>query len=248
MGMSFKYPPETFDGKQLVTANALPEWCILHQSGRGDTESAIGGGDLFEIQCSDPNSPSSMQFRFIDAVYVTSGVGVVKDAEYGDHIDFEVIAPATVPTPNGAGTGNCNKVPTGTGFDIIVPAMGNGAYDLDLSSTGCHLVPNADSAGYWNWDMPKTGAGTVTPAAANGGYDLFTIGMRLARFATDVPLLGTDVVLRFGIENVRAKMVPPHWDWLVTLHCGAAGHTVKVGFFLQTGRARSYLPTQIPMV
>jgi hypothetical protein len=74
--------------------------------------------------------------------------------------------------------------------------------------------------------------------------------MRLSKFAIDIPIIGSDVPLHFGIENVRAKMIPPHWHWYVSLYRGSetAAHTVEVAFFLQVGRARSYLPSQIPMV
>jgi hypothetical protein len=177
---------------------------------------------------------------------------VVQDAKLGDYLRFEVYAPPTVGEAAPSGDGNCNKVPTGLGFDIFVPGTPGGCYwSLDLESDDCHLVPNQDGAGFWDCDVPNIGPGTTVPSyTQEGQYDLYSVGMRLNKFATDVPILGTDIVLNFGISNVRAKMIPPHWHWLVSLYRGAdtPEHTVNVAFYLQVGRARSYLPTQIPMV
>jgi len=251
MGINLKRPPETFDGKQLVTANALPEWCILNQVGRGDTAEGIGLGPFFMLSNDSVSAPTTLEFSLIDAAYVTSGVGVVQAAKLGDYLRFEVIAPATVGEAAPGNNGNCYKYPTGAGFDIYIPAPGVGNWNLALSSADCHLVPNPDGEGFWDCDVPNTGPGTIVPNyTMRGQYDLYSIGMRLNKFATDVPILGTDIVLNFGISNVRAKMIPPHWHWIVSLFRGpdTPEHTVNVAFYLQVGRARSYLPTQIPMV
>lgn len=241
--------PTTTDGKPLVTSNAMPEWVIVNICGRGDTSLGIGAGDVFQLSCDDPDTPAVLDFNFVDPVYMTSGTGIIQDAQLGDKARFEVFAPATVGEAAPLGDGNCNQVPTGAGFNIFVPAAGNGAWKLALDTADCHLVPNPTQTGFWDWEMPQTGPGRVTPnPTQTGAYDLFDIGIRISMFATDIPLLGTDVVVKYGIENVRAKMIPPHWHWLVTLFCGTAGHTVKMGWFLHLGRARSYLPQHIPMV
>lgn len=240
MSISLKYPPEAFDGKPLVTANALPEWCILNMTGAGDTESAIGGGNKFQMECDDPENDVELEFSFIDSVYVTSGMGVVKNAKLGDHIQFQVHADASTTEVNGGGTGNCNSVATGQGFDIIVPAPGNGYADIDLD-TDANLVPAADDDGFWDWDYARTGRGVITPNYnQTGEYNLYNVTMNLAAFATKLPLLG-DHVMSFGIPNVRAKLIPPHWHWHVYLHSGTTSNMTQVVFFLNLGRARSFL-------
>jgi hypothetical protein len=251
MGINLKRPPETFDGKQLITANALPEWCILNQAGRGDLADGIGTGPLFIMQTDSVETPDTLEFNFVDAAYVTSGVGQIENAELGDYIRFEIFAPPTVGAAAPSNNGNCNKYPTGAGFDIYIPSPGVGNWNLDLASADCHLVPNQYGEGFWDCDVPHTGPGTVTPNyVMQGEFDLYSIGMRLAEFATDIPILGTNLALHFGIENVRAKMIPPYWHWLVSLFRGpqTVEHTVSVAFWLQVGRARMYLPAQIPMV
>lgn len=251
MSINLHRERETVDGKKLVTSNALPEWCVLSQCGRGD-DTKIGNGPIFKMSTAGPDNDSTLEFGFMDPVFVTSGVGVIQDAKLGDYIRFEVFAPPTVPT-SASGDGNCNKVATGQGFNIIVPAGGDGSWNLPASES-CHIVPNPTGEGYWDlnrdWSEAQIGPGTVTPNyTGEGEYDLYdTVGMHLSMFATDVPILGTDVVLTFGIQNVRAKMVPPQWHWKVTLHAEDDSHTVKVGFFLQMGRARTYLDADVPFV
>jgi len=251
VGINLKRPPETFDGKQLVTTNALPEWCILNQAGRGDLADGIGTGPLFMMQTDDVDTPDTLEFNFIDAAYVTSGIGLIDGAQLGDYLRFEVFAPPTVGEAAPGGDGNCVKYPTGQGFDIYIPSPGVGNWNVDLESTDSHLVPDPDGEGFWDCAVPHTGPGVIKPNyMMQGGYDLYSIGMRLSKFAIDIPIVGSNVAVHFGIENVRAKMIPPHWHWLVTLFRGSdtAEHAVSVAFFLQVGRARSYLPTQAPMV
>lgn len=229
---------QTSDGKNIVTSNALPEWCVLGMVGAGDSATVIGAGNRFEMSTNDPENDDTLNFSFIDPVYVLAGTGIILDAKLGDYIRFEVCAPASSPVSN-EGAGNCDKVDTGSGFNIIVPAE-NGDWDIDVDSA--NVVPAANGDGHWDWVMTQTGRGTLTPnATATGGYNIYDNGMYLNMFATDVPLLGTNIVVDFGIENIRAKMISPHWDWNVTLHCDNSNHTVQVGFFLKAGRARTYV-------
>jgi len=245
MGVDLRSPPVAFDGKPLVTTNALPEWCILNMAGAGDLVTEIGGNNKFLLECDDPDNDVDLEFAFIDAVYVTSGVGLIENAKLGDYIDFQVHAASSTVTENGGGTGNCNSVPTGLGFNIIVPAPGNGGHDIDLVDDA-NIVLAPDNDGWWDWDFPHIGRGTVTPNyEQKGHYNLFPVGMNLASFATKVPLLGSNV-LNFGIQNVRAKMIPPHWHWHVTLHSHTADNMTQVAFFLNVGRARSYLNPVLP--
>lgn len=240
MSINLKYPPEAFDGKPLVTANSLPEWCVLNMTGAGDSESEIGAGDKFQIECDDPDNDAELEFAFLDIVYATSGAGIISNAKFGDYIQFEVHASSSQAEANGGGTGNCNLVPTGLGFNVIVPAPGNGAYDIDLD-TDAIIVPAADNDGFWDWDEPRTGRGTVSPNyTQTGEYNLYDVGMKLSAFATKIPLIG-DQHLNFGIPNVRAKAIPPHWHWHIYLHSHTEDNMTQVAFWLNLGRARSFI-------
>jgi hypothetical protein len=243
MSLDLRNKLRTTDGKEIVTANALPEWCILCMAGAGDTASEIGGDQQFMVS-KEGQGDATIEFNFIDQVYIAEGTGIVTDAKLGDYIDFEVFAPASTPTANPGGTGNCTQVPIGGGLYMIVPAAGNGDYDIGLGpeDTDAFLVPASNGDGFWDWDYAPTGRGTISPnAEQTGKYNLFPVGMHLSLFATKLPIQGHDVVVDFGIPNVRAKMIPPHWKWKVTLHSDTSGNTSKVCFFLKVGRARTFV-------
>lgn len=240
MGIDLTVSPVAFDGKPLVTSNALPEWCILCMVGAGDLVSEIGGGQKFQLS-KEGVGDTSIEWQFVDSVYATSGTGIINNAKLGDYIDFNVYAPASSATSNPGGTGNCNVAPTGMGFNIIVPAAGCGYSDIDLDSDAVLVsVPAED--GYWDWDYPPTGRGTISPnCETKGKWNLYDVGMNLSLFTVKLPIMGHDVAIDFGIQNVRAKMIPPHWKWKVTLHSDTEGNTAEICFFLMMGRARTYL-------
>lgn len=231
-----------FDNKRLVTTNSLPEWATLYLAGAGDTASAIGGGTKFQISCTGQDD-TTIEFQFCDQVHMVGGFGVATDALLGDYVDFKIYAPATTITAaDPENEGNCNSVPTGQGFNIIVPAAGNGAYDVDLDNDEGIIVPNTGGTGYWDWDAPNTGMGTVTPNYAGAGaYDLYPVGMNLSLFTSKLPLLGCHVSMDFSIPNVRSKMMAPHWKGSVTLHSDTASNVTKIAFFIKMGRARSFI-------
>jgi len=233
--------PKGSDGTPASLPCLFPTGVYLYLAGSGDSETTRGAGDPFSLS-SDAEGDSTLSWSFMDWVLIAGGGISCKGAESGDYATMEVYAPATPVTPNAGGTGNCNLVDPGVGADIlIVPAAGNGAYDMDLATAVPVPAWNPVSgvcSGFFEWDKPNTGKGTIsigTPQASH--FNLFAIDISLNRFANKLPLLG-DGVLDFNIPAVEPKTVMPHWKWRVTLH--NAGHTGLHGaWYITTARMQT---------
>ena len=228
--------PTTSDGKPIVTANAFPGWCVETVAGAGDdSTNGVGAGQIFQLSEDQADTDEVVEFYFNDSAYLAAGGAMFKGALLGDHVSLQVFAPATATTPN-AGSGNCNLVATGLGFNLIAPAAGDGSHDITLADA-C-LVPSPDSTGYYDWDAPYSGKGTITVSATPGAalYNLFDVALPIAQFATKVPVLG-DGHITLGISNVKAKKLLPHWKGKCTLHNEAGTSTLELAFYLKLGRA-----------
>jgi hypothetical protein len=232
MSINLKRGPEAFDGKTLITVNAFPEFCVETIAGCGDN-GQIGTGAEFLLS-KDAAGDATLDFGFIDSVWMAAGSAIFKGAQPGDWCSFLLFAPATAvnSTP---GTGDCNLVATGLGFNIVVPAGGDGSHTL----TAPVIVPNTTKTGYWDWDKPNQGKGTITPnPAGKGAFDMFDAELPLAQFANKVPIIG-DGSLQLGIHNVRSKALYPFWKCRVTLHNDSGAHTVEFAWHLVLGREKT---------
>jgi hypothetical protein len=100
---------------------------------------------------------------------------------FDDTFSVSAVLPATTATANNGNTGNANKVATGLGFNLIVPAAGNGAWDVNLGTA----VPvpsdviNVDTGaqthqGYWDTNYYT---GVITPGVNPGssGFNLLDV-------------------------------------------------------------------------
>lgn len=227
--MDLRQPPRQQDGSPYVSPCMFPSGVYLYITG-ADDDAAVGDGAQF-ILSSEEEGNTSFEFSFLDWILVAGGALLPDGAQIGDWASMEIFCPATPVVPNGGGTGNCNVVE-----GIIVPAAGDGAYDLDLGTANPVLTPLKD--GYWNWDFPNTGKGNVTMGnPGNAGAHLIAADYPLARFVNKVPLLaGTH--LEFTIPAIEPKIMLPHWKGKVTLH--NAGHTgLKIGWYITSARVRT---------
>lgn len=230
--------PKTSDGKIIFQPSMFPGGVYLYITGAGD-DGQRGNGQSFAF-ASDEVGDSSIEFGFKDWVYLASGGLLWQNAEFGDWVSFSFHAPASVVTPNGTNTGNCNLVDPGVGNPVlIVPANGNGAYNINLADANPIPAygPNDAPVGYWDWSEPNTGRGVITPSASPGkaGWYLFAVDMPLVRFANRVHLLGSGA-MDMNPPPIKSKKMLPHWKGRVTLH--NSGHTgLKVAWYLATARA-----------
>jgi hypothetical protein len=233
--------PKGSDGTPATLPCLFPNGVYLYLSGAGDGASARGVGDPFVLS-SDTAEDKTFEWGYLDWVLIAGGGMSHQGGQAGDYCTMEVVAPATAVVPNAGGTGNCNLVDPGVGAAIlIVPAAGNGAYDVDLAAAV--PVPAWDAmtgacSGFFEWDKPSTGKGTISVGAPQQShFNLFAIELTLMRFCNRMPLLGSGV-LDFNIPAVEPKTIMPHWKGRVTLH--NVGHAGLVGaWYLTTARMKT---------
>lgn len=203
------------DGSLFTSPCIFPAGVYLYITSSGDG-SGIGDGPAF-LMSSEAIGDTTLEFSFLDWVLMAGGASFSEGAQRGDWASFEVYCPATAVTPNAEGTGNCNVVNN----VVIVPAAGNGAFDVDLALANPILTPLKD--GFWEWDFPLTGKGSVSVGdPGKAGAHLLTVDKPLVRFANRIQLMGNGE-RNFSIPAIEPKIMLPHWKGKVTLH--NAGHT-----------------------
>jgi hypothetical protein len=242
-GTSVNFP--SVDGTPIVNPDKVPQGHILYVTGAfDDIDGGVrGAGALFQVSRTDQGE-ASVEGRFLEYVYAVGG-GLGSDgAAAGDWASYECYAPASAPEDRtGTHDGNANKVPTGLGFNIVVPApLNDGDWNVDGATLeagqindGLVPVPNQSGTGFWNWDPNASPSITpvANPGAPDGAYDLYDVPIPLTRQANRIPLLGVqgDVVP----DAVRPKMLLPHWKVKITVHRETTG-TVTASAWLAFGR------------
>lgn len=226
--------PKTDDGRPMVQPVTLDRGIWHWFTSDGDSPTVKGAGPAFELFANSEGN-QTVEWQFKDWVEMAGGVCIYENAKRGDYISFEVAMPATQATST-PGTGNANKVPV-PGGNMFVPAAGDGAWTINLSSSDAVPVIASGSNGYWHWSWPDTGVGVVSPSIpAKGSYFLFDFSIDPAtRFMPRVRILGSHV-LTFTPDNVHPTDILPHWKMRMTLHHGPGTHEVDMVWYLVTAR------------
>ena len=236
--------PETSDGKPIFLSCMFPGGVFLYPTGAGDhvANQTRGNGPAFKVECA-LTQEYTVEWQFIDWVYLGGGGVKWRDGEDGDWLSMTISAPASVVVPNGTNTGNCNLVDPGVGQAIlIVPANGNGAYDVDLDSA----VPVPSSTedeesvstptGFYEWSNPDTGKGVIsvgTPEASN--YNLFAVAIDMARFANRLQLVDAGMQ-DLTIPAIKPKKILPQWKFQVKVNHAAGTANFKAWWWVITAR------------
>jgi hypothetical protein len=233
--------PMTAKGTPIVQPNVVPAGYYFYGSGAYDdiAGGTRGDGNQLAKEVTGPDVTQTFEGRFLEHVYIIGGYLAAEGAGFEDHISLTMFAPASAPTST-PGTGNANKVATGLGFNIIVPAV-NGDWTVDgstleageINQSLCP-VPNTTGTGYWNWD--PTASPSITPASGDGAYDLFDVELPLARQANRYPLIAQGHVTPEAA--VKGKKVLPHWIWRFSVYRKETG-SVKVAVRLDTARLKT---------
>lgn len=233
--------PKTADGKPIYLPNIFPGPVVLYYAGSADhATNGRGAGDSFLITSTQAED-ATFEFNFNDWVYLAGGYMQWSGAVAGDWVSMKLKAPATPVTAAAQNDGNCNVV-----NGVIVPAAGNGAYNVDL--TQAVPVPAQAAAtgddegstnGYWDWTEPQTGKGTVTASGAPGAakWHLIAADVDLTRFVSKLQLLGSSQ-LDVTLSAIKPKKILPHWKLHVTLHNSTA-KTLSFVWLLVTARVKS---------
>jgi hypothetical protein len=235
LAMGTLIKPKTPDGKLQVSPDIFPGGVSLYVVGAGDSGGTVGSGNAFQ-STSESGGDTVVEFGFRDWVYMAGGGLMCSGALLGDYICYDLYAPANPAVAAPSNDGNCNKVDLGGGFNMIVPAAGDGAFNIDFSAAV--PVPAENNDGYWDWSEPDSGLGAVSPSMpAHGKYNIFEPQLPLGTFVKKLPLLGTQTV-DITIPALKPKKVLPHWKHKITIT--NSGHTgLKVAWYLMTARVKS---------
>ena len=233
-------PPRATDGKPFVLPNIFPGDVILNFAGCSDAPGDRFGGDLLGLQQVGVGD-GTHGVVINDGVYLAGGHVEWDGGSWGSYVYMELIAPAsTTKTPAMANQGNCNRVPTGYGFDIIVPAAGNGAYDLDVvvpvpATTDETNIQN----GYWNYSEPWIGKGVVAPGIPGASkYNLYTAQLELAHFVK-MHLFKDSGSRDLIAPAIKPKWILPEWTLNVNIHNADANKTLRVSWDLLIARRKT---------
>lgn len=217
--------PREPDGKPVIVTSPAPEGMLTFFTGRGDepvpTPPETGRGNGAKIKLTFATSDTypadkEAEWSYNESTWVHDGEVTWRDAvncNADDHFSVALKMPATVVTPNGGTTGNCNLVPIGGGANLIVPAAGDGTHDVDLEAAV--PVPSPyDPNGYWDVDER---AGTLTPSTKPGkaSWNLLTMQV-VSYFARGIPMhhpLGV-----FAIDVYKVEWISAKWSWVLKVH------------------------------
>jgi len=227
----------TRPGKQRMIIDVFPSGFVEYITGAFDdvANGVVGNGTGMRMSSDGASGDVSLTGAFVDQIGLIKGTAFYQNFMPGDWVSCEVFAPATAVVPNGTNTGNADIVNS----VVIVPAAGNGAYDVDL--TTANLVP-ASGAGYWDWDNATTGRGVITPSVTPGlaGWHLLAIQQDLNHFVHKAGGLGSGNVF-YGVEVLEPKTLLPHWTHKFVLHVNTTTpHTADLEIHMIMARKRTF--------
>ena len=236
-------PPVAADGKPFVLPNSFPGEVLLNFTGASDKISAPAarfGGALFALEKVGVGT-ATFNVDFLDGVFLAGGHIDWSGGSWGSSISMKLTAAAsTTKAPAVANQGNCNKVQVAQGAYIIVPAAGDGVYDLDtvIPIPAYDDETNAQT-GYWNYSEPWVGKGTVSPSATpTGKYNLFDFPLTLA-FFTKLHMFLDSGQRDMVAPAIKPKWILPEWQMQVTIDNVDANKTLRAGWDLLVARRKS---------
>jgi len=234
-------PPVAADGKPFVLPNIFPGEVMLSFAGIDDAVNPTSrfSGTLFGLQKTGVGSESQI-LNFVDGIFLAGGNVSWEGGSYGSSVTFElVVSGSTVKEPAVAGQGNCNLVPVGQGINIIVPAAGNGAKDLDAQvPIPAYNDETNEQTGYWNYSEPWIGSGSMTPTSGAGKYNLFDFPITLAKFAK-LHIMRDSDSRDLIAPAIKPKWILPEWKLKVSINNVDANKTLKISFDLLVARRKS---------
>jgi hypothetical protein len=233
------------DKKPVMVTSPATEGTFTWLSSKGDnltpTPPSSGRGEgqqLLLVWTADPGEPATkeVEIQFVEPVELHDGHVSWRGAwDFEDLWGISVRMPATVVTPNATNTGNCNLFDTGQGFNLVLPAAGDGTHDVDLEQAV--PVPDGYNAktgqgyGFWNVDQRWTEA--ITPnAEAQGEINLYDIPLEMF-FCKNMDC-GNPLGV-WDLDAYKAEWVSKKWKlcFQVTKLTPGAG---KIGGFLMIFR------------
>lgn len=234
--------PVAADGKPFVLPNIFPGEVLLNFAGACDNTSTGRRleGPMFAMSVA-PSSSEDFDITLLDGVFLAGGNLQWTGGHLGSEVYLKLLAPAsTVKAPTVEGQGNCNLIPTGLGFNMIVPAAGNGQYDVDYAvPIPAYNEETNQQTGFWRYTEPWVGKGTVWPGApGNSKYNLFDAPLELAHMARVALLLPSgqrDMIA----PAIKPKWVLPEWTMCITVVNASSDTTLTAAWDLLLARVKS---------
>ncbi len=229
MGRDFRQHPETSDAKPIIVLYPAREGFNSFVTGRCDVITGTksrGTGQRINFSWAageagpgGTDKTKTVNLRFLEPVEVHDGRSIFGPTEsvWNSGDDNLSITVTMDPCPHTSRTteldGNANKVPSGLGFDIFVPAAGDGNAQLDLGDgTSADLgtvIPLADEEktdGYWNTDFFT---GVVTPAPNGDGNTTLMDLAWSSTFVNEVPI--GEGHRTFDVDPSKSEWMHPAW-------------------------------------
>jgi len=183
-------------------------------------------GPRFELTWEAGESiPKVLEWSFASWVYLAGGSVHPVDGQFGDVIDYEIVAPASpAASAPGAGAYAKQEIIPGSGIHRFIPQAGGG-WDLDLAATlnasvkftAVVPVPNTKGQGFFHWD-PATEAVTLAPNG-DGRFDLLDKQIVLANYAPRFRVSGS-AWRQLLVAGLKPRRILAHWKhrliWTVT--------------------------------
>ena len=170
----------------------------------------------------------SVEIQFMEQIQLHDGHIDLADPVHWDittdEWELSVTMAANTVTPNVGNTGNCNLVDMG-GYNAIVPAAGDGAYDVDLETA----VPLPSPGGGWDYDYFHDALTFPTdPASTNWAlldvpYEVFV------QTAVNVPASPMGM---FDFDAYDAQRVSPRWKIKFTVRKLSSGPGAIAGWIV----------------
>lgn len=215
------------DGRPVVQPVTLDagQWHYWH--GCGDSDTTLKAGEPFRLTNDGTGTDGKVvkEWRYRDPVWMGGGWFKYTNADINDEVSFVIFAPATPITPNGGNTGNCHLV-----YGVLIPAAGNGAWDVDLSQAA-PVPTQSGTGGYWDYTLGTNmmGAGVTTASATPGEapYHLIPARFDLVQFVAREQLLG-DGQHFYEPQNINVSLCIPEWRFECTSYVdNTTPHTLK---------------------
>jgi hypothetical protein len=213
---------------RLVMVNfPAREGSMIWLTGAGDDlnptspASGRGEGQVLEVAFTEPGTQSA-ELEFLEPLELHDGRLFVTDVSQWtptDRWSFSVEIAASTPTVNGTTTGNCNLVDQG-GYNVIVPAAGDGTHDIDLDNDAYPVPTSFTVDGYWDVDK-VTGATTASTIPGSAEWHLIDTPLT-SFFMKNVPI-PCHPMGAFDFDAYKAEWISHKWKLKLSVTRATAG-------------------------
>jgi hypothetical protein len=232
--------PREKDHKPVMVNSPATEGTFTWLSACGDNlnptppASGRGNGAHLMISFTEPDT-KEVEAQFMEPVELHDGHiswRPMDNWDFEDSWSISVRMPATVATENVTNTGNCNLYPTGLGFNIIIPAAGDGTYDISFDQAvpipDGHNEKSGIGVGYW--DVDQYWSEEITPNGSDKDvFNLYDIPLEMF-FCKNMDC-GNPLSI-WDLDAYKAEWISRKWKLCFSAVKTTAGAGKIGGFFM----------------